>query len=37
MDGMGKAAGAVELKHLRCLVAIIDTGSFTDAAHELGI
>lgn len=27
----------LELKHLRCLVAIIDTGSFTDAAHELGI
>lgn len=37
MNDMGKAAGAVELKHLRCLVAIIDTGSFTDAAHELGI
>ncbi|GAA2451847.1 LysR family transcriptional regulator [Streptomyces pulveraceus] len=27
----------MELRHLRCLVAIIDTGSFTDAAHELGI
>lgn len=30
-------AAALELKHLRCLVAIIDTGSFTDAAIELGI
>ncbi len=37
MDGTGKTAGALELKHLRCLVAIIDSGSFTDAAHELGI
>ncbi|MDF3294277.1 LysR family transcriptional regulator [Streptomyces silvisoli] len=27
----------VELKHLRCLVAILDTGSFTDAALELGV
>ncbi|MET7684239.1 LysR family transcriptional regulator [Streptomyces sp. NPDC005423] len=27
----------LELKHLRCLVAIIDTGSFTDAAVELGV
>jgi DNA-binding transcriptional LysR family regulator len=27
----------LELKHLRCLVAIIDTGSFTDAAIELGV
>jgi DNA-binding transcriptional LysR family regulator len=27
----------VELRHLRCLVAIVDTGSFTDAAIELGI
>ena len=25
------------MKHLRCLVAIIDTGSFTDAALELGV
>jgi DNA-binding transcriptional LysR family regulator len=27
----------VELRQLRCLVAIIDTGSFTDAALELGV
>ena len=27
----------VELRQLRCLVAIIDTGTFTDAAIELGI
>lgn len=27
----------LELRHLRCLVAIIDTGSFTDAALELGV
>jgi DNA-binding transcriptional LysR family regulator len=27
----------MELRHLRCLVAIIDTGSFTDAAAELGL
>jgi DNA-binding transcriptional LysR family regulator len=27
----------VELRHLRCLIAIVDTGSFTDAALELGI
>ncbi|MEV8308660.1 LysR family transcriptional regulator [Streptomyces flavidovirens] len=37
MDEMRHRAAALELKHLRCLVAIIDTGSFTDAAHELGI
>ncbi|MEO3755636.1 LysR family transcriptional regulator [Streptomyces sp. B6B3] len=37
MDEAGRAAGALELRHLRCLVAIIDTGSFTDAARELGI
>ncbi|MFE0173154.1 LysR family transcriptional regulator [Streptomyces sp. NPDC059002] len=37
MDDLGHKTGALELKHLRCLVAIIDTGSFTDAAHELGI
>ena len=29
--------GQLELKHLRCLVAIVDTGSFTDAAIELGV
>ncbi|MEC4019424.1 LysR family transcriptional regulator [Streptomyces sp. H27-D2] len=27
----------MELRHLRCLVAIVDTGSFTDAAIELGV
>lgn len=27
----------MELRHLRCLVAIVDTGSFTDAALELGL
>ena len=27
----------LELRHLRCLVAIVDTGSFTDAALELGV
>jgi DNA-binding transcriptional LysR family regulator len=32
----GRAAG-LELKHLRCLVAIVDTGSFTDAGLELGL
>ncbi|WP_329202076.1 LysR family transcriptional regulator [Streptomyces sp. NBC_01435] len=37
MDEMRDRAASLELKHLRCLVAIIDTGSFTDAAHELGI
>lgn len=29
------AASSLELRHLRCLVAIVDTGSFTDAAIEL--
>ncbi len=28
---------SLELKHLRCLVTIIDTGSFTDAALELEV
>ncbi|MEV5853389.1 LysR family transcriptional regulator [Streptomyces anulatus] len=37
MDESGSTAGALELKHLRCLVAIVDTGSFTDAGHALGI
>src|ERR1700722_3538742 len=27
----------VEMRQLRCLVAIVDTGSFTDAAIDLGI
>src|SRR6516162_7191646 len=27
----------LELRHLRCLVMIVDTGTFTDAAIELGI
>jgi len=27
----------VELRHLRCLVAIVDAGSFTDAAAALGV
>jgi DNA-binding transcriptional LysR family regulator len=27
----------VELRQLRCLIAIVDTGSFTDAAIDLGI
>jgi DNA-binding transcriptional LysR family regulator len=27
----------LELRHLRCLVTIMDTGTFTDAAIELGI
>ncbi|MEU2576389.1 LysR family transcriptional regulator [Streptomyces anulatus] len=37
MDESGSTAGALELKHLRCLVAIVDTGSFTDAGHALGM
>lgn len=27
----------LELRHLRCLVAIVDAGSFTDAAIDLGV
>jgi DNA-binding transcriptional LysR family regulator len=27
----------LELRHLRCLVAIVDTGSFTDAGLQLGL
>jgi DNA-binding transcriptional LysR family regulator len=34
MDGRGSG---LELKQLRCLVAIVDTGSFTDAGIELGL
>ncbi|MFJ8696782.1 LysR family transcriptional regulator [Streptomyces roseolilacinus] len=37
MDDAKNPSAALELKHLRCLVAIMDTGSFTDAAHELGL
>src|ERR1700753_1798222 len=38
MDGAVVGLGAgLELKHLRCLVAIVDTGSFTDAGIELGL
>ncbi|MER5500137.1 MULTISPECIES: LysR family transcriptional regulator [unclassified Streptomyces] len=35
-EGRRNTAG-LELKHLRCLVAIVDTGGFTDAALELGV
>jgi DNA-binding transcriptional LysR family regulator len=28
---------SVELRHLRCLVAIVDAGTFTDAAVQLGV
>lgn len=34
-DDERRSVQVLELKHLRCLVAIIDTGTFTDAAHEL--
>ncbi|MFD3546547.1 LysR family transcriptional regulator [Streptomyces sp. NPDC058655] len=37
MDETRNETAALELKHLRCLVAIVDTGSFTDAGIELGI
>ncbi|MGO1022215.1 LysR family transcriptional regulator [Streptomyces rubiginosohelvolus] len=38
MDKPGTTtAAALELKHLRCLIAIVDTGSFTDAGHALGM
>ncbi|MFG2142103.1 LysR family transcriptional regulator [Streptomyces sp. NPDC048650] len=37
MDAKWENSATLELKHLRCLVAIIDTGSFTDAALQLGI
>jgi DNA-binding transcriptional LysR family regulator len=34
---MNERAPGLELKQLRCLVAIVDTGSFTDAGLELGL
>ncbi len=34
---MNERAAGLELKQLRCLVAIVDTGSFTDAGIELGL
>ncbi|MBO2465432.1 LysR family transcriptional regulator [Actinomadura violacea] len=37
MDARGGNGAGLELKHLRCLVAIVDTGSFTEAALELGV
>jgi DNA-binding transcriptional LysR family regulator len=37
MDVERGGAAGLELRHLRCLVAIVDAGSFTDAAIELGI
>lgn len=37
MDEKRYEVAALELRHLRCLVAIVDAGSFTDAAIELGI
>ncbi|MFJ9411477.1 LysR family transcriptional regulator [Streptomyces sp. NPDC101393] len=37
MDAKRESTAALELKHLRCLVSIIDTGSFTDAALQLGL
>jgi len=40
MHGPGDLYATVmelELRHLRCLVAIVDAGTFTDAAIELGI
>lgn len=37
MDTHRGAAAGLELRHLRCLTAVIDAGSFTDAAIELGV
>lgn len=37
MDERRASSAELELKHLRCLVAIVDFGSFTDAALNLGI
>lgn len=33
----GRVMSGVELRQLRCLVAIVDAGSFTDAAIDLGV
>ncbi|MEV8228427.1 LysR family transcriptional regulator [Streptomyces sp. NPDC079167] len=37
MDPQRPISAGLELKHLRCLTAIVDAGSFTDAALDLGI
>ncbi|MFE7645866.1 LysR family transcriptional regulator [Streptomyces phaeoluteigriseus] len=37
MDAEVDATRDVELRQLRCLVAIVDEGSFTDAANALGV
>ena len=37
MNRRRESPTGLELKHLRCLVTIIETGSFTDAALELGV
>lgn len=37
MDRWQPDGSALELKHLRCLLAIVETGSFTDAALRLGV
>ncbi|GGV79262.1 LysR family transcriptional regulator [Streptomyces massasporeus] len=37
MDAAREAATDVEFRQLRCLVAIVDEGTFTDAAHALGV
>ncbi|MFJ4277155.1 LysR family transcriptional regulator [Streptomyces massasporeus] len=36
-DTARNAATDVEFRQLRCLVAIVDEGTFTDAAHVLGV
>ncbi|MFG3258880.1 LysR family transcriptional regulator [Streptomyces sp. NPDC048172] len=37
MDERTRPGRELELRHLRCLVAIVDTGTLTDAAIELGV